>query len=417
MFLTLYKILNIILSPLLLLFILFRCCVGKEDKKRIRERFAFSLIERPKGKLCWVHVASVGEMLSILHILKFLEISLNYRVLLTSGTILAAKIAKNKVPSSVIHQYIPIENYFIIKRFLKYWKPDAAIFVESEFWPCLISETAKYCKIISLNTRLSDASYRKWRLFNKFCREVLGSFFMFIPQSIPDKVKLENLGIKKIKYFGNLKYSTGNLPYNENTVTKFTNKAIGRKIILFASTHLGEEEIAIDVYKQIQNKDKSVLIIIAPRHPIRAPKIELLLKKDNYEVAMKSKNESISNNTQFYIVDTIGDLGTFYKLSPITVMGGSFVNIGGHNPIEPARLKSAVIMGPYMHNFKGICKDFKNANAAIFVNDANECAKAIKALWHNRQTHKKYINNALALIQTTEKILPQTLECIKEILQ
>lgn len=415
MILRFYTLLSLILYPIIVLFILYRLYKGKEQKLRVGERFGISSKSRPAGKLLWIHVASVGEMISVIPFLDFYSKELDYTVLLTSGTVTSASIASKMLPPKVIHQYAPIDSYFVIRKFLKHWQPSLAIFIESEFWPCILSQTVKVCKIVSLNTRISNASFKRWNSFKTLTQQILKNFSTFIPQSLNDKSKLKALGFNNLKYIGNIKYSSPKLNYSAEELEKLKAETKNKKIVLFASSHPGEEEIAADIYNQIQDSKKSVLMLLAPRHPSRILDILDILTKKGFHVARRSSCDPITPTTDFYIVDTIGELGTFFKLSPITIMGGSFIDkVGGHNIIEPAKLKSVVITGPYMHNSIEICDDFKKADAAIFVKDQNECVKAIKSLWNSKKSYDQYINNALFLLKDKEGVLATTIHFINK---
>lgn len=416
MLLKIYKILNIILSPLIVLIIIYRIYKKKEDRVRVGERFGFASKARPKGKLLWIHAASIGETISALPFIDACNKELDYKILLTTGTVTSARIAKKNLPKNVIHQYVPIENYFAIRKFLSHWQPQLAVFIESEFWPCLAHEASKICKVISLNTRISDSAYKNWHSFRALFKAILSCFTAFMPQSLEDKAKLENLGFKNVKYIGNLKYSVPNLPCDLNELSDFKNQIKNRIVVLFASTHAGEEEIISKVYNKVQDPNKSLLIVIVPRHPIRSNQIYDYLQQNGYESILLSENKPITNTTEFYIIDEIGKLGLFFRIAPITVMGGTFVKVGGHNPIEAARLKSAIIIGPHAYNFKEICNDLKKAHAAIFVKNSDECIKAIKTLWQDKNSYNTYVENASALVRKKERILEDVIAYIKKIL-
>jgi 3-deoxy-D-manno-octulosonic-acid transferase len=242
---------------------------------------------------------------------------------------------------------------------------------------------------------------------------VLGNISVFMPQSLQDVEKLKSLGFNNIKYIGHLKYSVPPLTYSAADLEKLKKEVQARKILLFASSHPGEEEIAADVYKELRVVEKSLLMLIAIRHPHRVGEVRTMLESRGYKVATRSQSEEISSETNFYLIDTIGELGTFFRLAPITIMGGSFVDgIGGHNIIEPAKLRSVVITGPYMANSRGICQDFKSAGAAIFVEDKHKCVKAVKSLWKSPKTYNSYKDNALMLFKDKEDVLEETVEYI-----
>lgn len=427
MFLRVYKILGFIVSPLMLLILCVRVFKGKESLSKIDERFGGASIKRPQGKLIWIHAASVGESFSVLPLVRNLSVDpqVSHRILITSGTLTSHKMIMKKFPKSIIYQSFPVENYFVIRKFLKHWKPDLALFMESEFWPCIISETSKFCKVISLNTRISDVSCERWMKFSWFYKDVFKCIHQFIPQSEDTKNKIKQMGYSNVNYIGNLKYSGESLPIDNGQVISISNKIKNRKIILFASTHPGEEKIAIDIYNKLKEEDSSVLMMIAPRHPSRSKEIESLMDRARINAQFRSEEgtshekavNSISKSTQIYIIDTIGELGTFFKVADITIMGGSFVDgIGGHNIIEPAKLNSVVIAGPYMYNFKGICDDFKKSSAALFVNTPHECFRAIKMLWIDSKSYNKYLKNSKDLVMEKNNILPKVSDFIKSYL-
>lgn len=396
--------------------IIYRIYKRKEDALRVSERFGFASKSRPKGKLLWIHAASIGETISALPFIDACNKELGYKIMLTTGTVTSARIAKNNLPKGVIHQYVPIENYFAIRKFLSHWKPNLAVFIEAEFWPCLAYETSKTCKIISLNTRISDSAYKHWTYFKSLLRATLNRFTLFMPQSLEDKAKLESFGFKNVKYIGNLKYSVPSLPCDLNELSDFKGQIKNRIVVLFASTHAGEEELIAKIYNKVQDLNKSLLFVVVPRHPIRSNQIYNYLEENGYESILLSKNKPITNTAEFYIIDEIGKLGLFFRIAPITVMGGTFVKVGGHNPIEAARLKSAIIIGPHSYNFKEICSDFKRADAAIFVKSPDECIKAIKTLWQDKNSYSTYVENASTLVKKKERILADTIAYIKKIL-
>ena len=234
-----------------------------------------------------------------------------------------------------------------------------------------------------------------------------------LPQRLNDYKKLRALGVKRLHYTGNLKYIVPPLPVHEHKLHILQNSLETRKVVLFVSTHPQEEEIIINIYKELKTKLDSLIFIIAPRHPNRSSQITSLLKHNRYHVAVRSKKQPITTTTEFYVADTIGELGTLMTVAHISVICGSFVNIGGHNPIEAAKLKSAIIMGPYTSKQKEICSEFKKSKAAIFVKNYKECATAIHSLFSNQDTKKKYITNALALMKTKNDILRDTILKIK----
>jgi len=413
MLLKLYKALNILLTPIIGLLLIYRVWKKKEDKTRIKERLGIAKKARPNKKLIWIHAASVGETISTIPLIQILSADSKITILLTSGTVTSGKLVKSILPKNVIHQYVPIENYFAIKNFLKHWKPNLTIFVESEFWPCILSETSKVSKIISLNTRLSDSSFKIWKTQKQAFSDISKLFSLFLPQSINDFEKLKSLGVKKLKYIGNIKYTVPPLIADERKLAILADELRSKKVVLFISSHPGEEEIIHQIYKEAKKIIPSLIFIIAPRHPNRSNHIHSMLSSNNYKLAVRSKHQHISPDTDFYIADTIGELGTLIRVSTISVICGTFVKTGGHNPIEAAKLKSAVIIGPYFSKQAEICSEFKKHKAAIMVKNHRECVKAICLLFSSQPTIKTYLANASKLINSKNNILRDTVLAIR----
>lgn len=406
------------MTPLIGLLLWYRVKNHKEDSKRIKERWGVATKERPKNKLVWIHAASVGEMVSTGPLIEVMQKHKGFSVLLTSGTVTSATLFKRQYKNAnVIHQYVPLESYFAIRRFLKHWKPDLAIFVESEFWPCILDETSKVTKIISLNTRLSDQSFKRWKQCNFLFANIVRTFSVFMPQSMNDYRRLSALGVRHLYYAGNMKYTVPSLLANAYELGLFKEMLADRKVVLFISTHPGEEEMIVKIYEFLRHKIKDLFFIIAPRHPARTDQVLQLIRDYGYNVVIKSRAGTNLSEKQFFVADSIGEMGTLISLAPISVVCGTFVNIGGHNPIEAAKLKSAVVIGPYVSKQKEICDEFKSKEAAIFVKNYRECAQAIYALFSNKATYRRYVNNASELIKTKRDILGKVMSVVEKYLK
>lgn len=396
--------------------VIFRLFKGKENLARFKERLGIASIKRPEGRIIWIHATSIGETVSVLPLIEALSKSFAGHILLTTTTTGSLKLIQNRtLPPHVMHQLCPLESWFAAIKFLNFWKPSLALFMESEFWPCIFDETAKRCKIISINTRISDEALHNWRIALPLLKDTLGKVFLFFPQSNYDTQTLHGLGFKNCKCLGNLKYAKTPLKLEQNKLNRFK-KAIGqRKVLLFVSTHPGEEEIAANIYQTLARRYPTLLIILIPRHVIRIPEIIETLQKRNLQATIHSRTGVITKQTRFYIVDTIGEVNLFSSLAPITLMGGSFVKgIGGHNIIEPTRCGSVVIAGPHMENFKNIREEFKQHKAAIFVRNPEECIKVVEKLWADQKRLNTYKKNGFHLLMAKGHVV-QNLE--KEILK
>ncbi len=370
-----YRALTALIAPLMPLWLHWRKTKGKEDPRRIRERFGFASQPRPEGMLLWLHAASVGEAMSVLHLMAKIRERFPYlRLLLTTGTVTSAKLMQQRLPKDVIHQYIPIDTPEAVRRFMRHWKPDVALWVESELWPNLVLTAHRYqCFMGIVNGRMSPQSFRSWKRSPSLIRSILSCFNIVFAQSEDDAERFRTLGAKDPYFVGNLKYDASLLPCDESVLLSLR-QAIGKRPLwLAASTHPGEEETIAKAHVLLVAKYPKLLTLIVPRHPERGGEITTLLKKTG-RVARRSRGEPISADIAFYVADTLGELGLFYRLSEIVFMGGSLIPHGGQNPLEPARLACGILTGPHTLNFAHIYWDMEEIGACRRVADASTLA-------------------------------------------
>ena len=392
--LNVYKAATVFGYPLIAVCLAIRKAKGKEDLTRFPERMGYAGKPRPDGRLIWIHGASVGETLSALPLInKLSELYPAVRIMVTSGTLTSADLMAKRLPANAFHQFVPVDTPAAVKRFVDYWKPDAALWIESEFWPNLLSEiSAHKIPLILINGRVSDRSFERWRKFPAFCRELQGLFTKSFGQTDEDARRLRVLGAKDAACVGNLKFAAGDLPYDADEFAKLEKQIANRPCWIAASTHEGEEEQLAFVQNAL--KTKNALMILAPRHPKRGDEIEKLLKPAGLSVARRSRGEDIAPDTAVYLADTIGEMGLFYRLAQIAFVGGSLVAFGGQNIIEPARLGKAVVCGKYMMNFKEIVAKAVAAGALTVVEDKKELAQTLDALFENEGILKSKRENA-----------------------
>ncbi len=392
--LNVYKAATVLGYPLIAVCLAIRKAKGKEDLTRFPERMGYAGKPRPDGRLIWIHGASVGETLSALPLInKLSELYPAVRIMVTSGTLTSADLMAKRLPENAFHQFVPVDTPAAVKRFVDYWKPDAALWIESEFWPNLLSEIAAHkIPLILINGRVSDRSFERWRKFPAFCRELQGLFTKSFGQTDEDARRLRVLGAKDAACVGNLKFAAGDLPYDADEFAKLEKQIANRPCWIAASTHEGEEEQLAFVQNAL--KTKNALMILAPRHPKRGDEIEKLLKPAGLSVARRSRGEDIAPDTAVYLADTIGEMGLFYRLAQIAFVGGSLVAFGGQNIIEPARLGKAVVCGKYMMNFKEIVAKAVAAGALTVVEDKKELAQTLDALFENEGILKSKRENA-----------------------
>lgn len=411
MLIVLYNILNILLLPLWLLVIGYRCFTGKEDFVRILERLGWGLRNQHHNSL-WIHAASVGESMSVLNLITQLKkIQPELNIVFTSGTVTSAKIIQEKIGSLVTHQYLPLDNYLCMQLFLANWRPKLALFVDSELWPTIITTTAKFCPIISLNSRLSNRSYQRIMRYKLLFLPVLRAISLYLPQSKEDQQKLLSLGMTNVSYIGNLKYCAGNNAQLDVGKLGYLEKQFaGKRVIVAASTHHGEEEWMLKLYDILQEKIPNLLLIIAPRHMARIMEIKDLLS--TYRYAQHSTNEPVKLDTQIYLADSLGELAYFYSCAEIALIGNSFCYELGHNPIEAAVCGAVIISGKGYSNFKDLYHDFIEANACIIVNDQVDAANQIADLLDNRQARDILTTHAKNLISQKAEIISKTINKI-----
>jgi 3-deoxy-D-manno-octulosonic-acid transferase len=391
-----YYVVSSLVSPLVPLWLKWRMYRGKEDPKRVRERLGYASAKRPKGTLLWMHAASVGEANSVLLLIqKIREKAPNISILLTTGTVTSANLMKTRLPEGVIHQYVPIDTPQAALRFVRHWKPDIAFFIESELWPNLIRATDYYQAFMCIiNGRMSEKSFRKWQQHPEAIAKLLRCFNIIFAQSGPDATRLEALGAKDVMYVGNLKYDAAILPCDESELRKLKNAIGERPVWLAASTHPGEESIVLEAHKGLKVTHPNLLTFIVPRHPKRG---EAMVKEFGNQVSMalRSKKAPLTDQTQIYIADTMGELGLFYRLCDIVFMGGSLIKHGGQNPLEAARLSCAILTGPFTHNFAAIYYEMGTNNIVGLVANAAGIVAQVSTLLSN--------NEALETVQASAK--------------
>ncbi|MCK6449650.1 MAG: 3-deoxy-D-manno-octulosonic acid transferase [Alphaproteobacteria bacterium] len=381
MALGLYRGLTTAAEPLIRYYLARRCEAGKEDPDRLNERFGEASCARPSGALAWVHGASVGEAVSALALIdRMLAERPRLNVLVTTGTVTSARLLAKRLPRRAFHQYVPVDHAGWIHRFLDHWRPDLALWMESELWPNLIRGIAAAgTPLVLLNGRMSEASYRRWLRLPFLIRPLLGSFALCLGQDDAQTERLAALGARCTRMVGNLKYAAAPLPADAAELERLRLVIAGRPVWLAASTHPGEERIVADAHRAVAARHPDLLTIIAPRHADRGTAVAQELIDAGLRVACRSAREDPAGRG-IYLADTMGELGLFYRLAGIAFVGGSLVPHGGHNPLEPALLGAAVLSGPHTRNFAAVFDEMRAAQAVGEVTDAVALAAAVGAL-------------------------------------
>jgi 3-deoxy-D-manno-octulosonic-acid transferase len=403
------------ITPLLHLWLRYRQYQGKEDASRRNERIGQSSVPRPSGTLLWVHAASVGESISALPLIDaILAKHPDLHILLTTGTVTSAEIMHQKLPERAIHQFVPMDSPIFVKRFLKHWRPDLAVFVESELWPNLIHHThAQGCPVMIVNGRMSESSFHWWQRYLPLARDMFGQITKVLAQGEKDADRFRKLGAKDVTYVGNLKYESEPLAADSKEMNRLLTLIGERPVWLAASTHEGEEEQIADVHARVKEEFPELLTMIVPRHASRGDAIESALKKCDLAVARRSRDDDVTVGTDIYLADTMGELGLFYRLTHIVFIGGSLEEKGGQNPLEPARLHCAILCGPHMSNFMEITEKLKKHQACVQVEDAKQLAKQVSLLLGDPERQEALDKAAHDVVINTKGALDTTLESLQ----
>jgi len=375
-----YETLGNASAPFLRRMLAKRVLRGKEIAARLPERYGIAALARPAGRLVWFHAASVGETLSILPVIAAFDDRAN--VLLTTGTVTSAALAVERLPAYALHQFTPLDVTRWVERFLQHWRPDIAVFVESELWPATLRllDQKKIPRLL-INASMSARSARNWRLAGGLIRGLLGGFRAVHVQSAQDGVNLARLGATHLLDWGNLKFAAPVLPVDATALTAMQN-AISGPAWLAASTHPGEEEIIIAAHRLLLPAWPNLTTVIVPRHPERGAEIAALAA--GLADPLRSAG-GMPSPGKVYIADTLGELGLFYRLAPFAFVGGSLVAIGGHNITEAARLGIAVLCGPYTQNIAELVQRMHAFDAMAEVSDAASLAAAVRGWLENPQ--------------------------------
>lgn len=341
-------------APALPFFLRWRQTRGKEIASRVREKMGFASQPRPLGAVIWFHAASVGEVVSILPLVEnCLRQNARVTALMTTGTVTAARMVAQRTvqEARIVHQFVPLDVPRWGKRFLSHWRPQAAVFTESELWPNLIGLChERNLPVALVNGRMSPVSFKKWCNAPCIARRMLDRFAWIAPRSSEDARHFEALGARNLLACGDLKTVAHALPVQEDALQKLQTYIGKRPLFLAASTHDGEEEDIRKSLEQLRNDVPDLLTLVVPRHPERGAVVSSLFSG----APRRSLGQLPEKTDSVWVCDTLGELGLFYRLAPMVFIGNSLPDVkggGGHNPLEPARLDCALATGPLVHNF------------------------------------------------------------------
>ena len=404
---TLYRFLiNLvfIFSPFILIF---RLLKKKENIKRFQEKLCFFSKKRGEGKLLWFHGASVGELQSIVPLIEKLEKEKKInKILLTSNTLSSSIIISKLKFKKVIHQFFHIDTNYHSRKFIKYWKPSAAFFIDSEIWPNMIlGLKEKKIPTILLNARITKKTFKKWMFLEKFAQKIFKNFDLCLASNNESKKYLKKLGSHKIKYIGNLKYTESNQKIDNlnKNLKKFIKT---KKVWCASSTHKNEEQLCGIIHKKLKKRYKNLLTIIIPRHVDRVEMIKEDLGNLNLKIHLDEPNTKINKDTDIYLVNSYGKTKSFYNNCKNIFLGGSIINHGGQNPLEAARLGCNILHGKNVFNFTEIYQFLNKNKISHSIGSISELEKKLISILSKKNSYSNIVKNKI--LNIGKKILKDT---------
>ena len=377
-----YNILWKLIDYFLINYLNFRVEKGKEIKSRLNERFGECFVRKKNKKIIWIHGSSVGESVAALALansmLKNGFDKKEFHFLITTNTVTSSNFVKDKIKNGFpgTHQFNPLDHPKYVNRFLNFWRPEMAIFVESDFWPNLIYRSSiKKIPLILASSQMSKKSSRFWRgLGRGLAKKVFNKIDLVLAVDPFNAELFKTLGSKKVRSLTSLKSIADKPQVNIEYILKLKSCLKSKNIFLAASTHSGEEEILVKLANNLRSKGiNDTLIIIAPRHIQRGKDIKKLISGAGYDIKCRSNDELPSHSDFFYLADTMGEMGSLIEISNLVFVAGSLIKkIGGHNPTEAASLGKAVIMGPYTEKCDAQINDLVWSGGAIKIDKSPE---------------------------------------------
>ncbi|WP_182086724.1 lipid IV(A) 3-deoxy-D-manno-octulosonic acid transferase [Aureimonas sp. ME7] len=408
-----YRVAGSLAYPAVGSYVAWRAAKGKEERGRRRERYGHPSEIRPHDRpLIWMHAASVGESLAIMPLAHTIAQD-GIVVLITTGTVTSAVMIAERLGPNMIHQYVPLDLKPCVSRFLDHWQPDLAVVAESEIWPVTLGELARRrIPQVLVNARLSDRSFQRWRSAPRVAEAILENFAHIAAQSDVDGERYHLLGARSVSVVGNLKADIAAPPVNREDLEE-ARRMIGLRPVWAAiSTHEGEEAMAADIHAHLREDRPRLLTIIVPRHVERADALHRMLTARGFHVARWSQGELPDPTTDILLGDTIGDMGFYLRLTDIAFVGKSLLAEGGQNPLEAARLGTAILSGRLVQNFRDIYGRLLERGGARIVADAADLEATVAELFAHPETRRTMATAALDSVEEMGGALKRTLNAL-----
>ncbi|GJL81491.1 MAG: 3-deoxy-D-manno-octulosonic acid transferase [marine bacterium B5-7] len=414
----LYNIIIYLLLPVVLIRLTYRGFRNHSYLSRIGERFGRFPSRNDTPYDIWIHAVSVGEVNAAGPLTRAL--TRHYpakRILLTTMTPTGADQARLTMGNRVDHLYLPYDYPFAVRSFLDHCKPAIAIMMETELWPNFITHCDKRgIPLIVANLRMSQRSYRKYAHLLPFTRSIFRKIKWFAVQTKADRQRVSQLlgSDHNISVTGSIKFEI-NLPASLKEIAQVVRREWGteRTVWVAGSTHEREEEIVVNTFQSLQARYPSLLLVIVPRHPERFESVYRVLQKYRLNTVRRSAHSGpLDSSVEVFLGDTMGELPTFFAASDIAFVGGSMVDIGGHNILEACALGKPVVFGPYMHNFLEISRMALEQKAGIQVHNDQELEDIIAKLIEDANYRFSFGQRGIALIEGNQGALKYTLEIL-----
>jgi 3-deoxy-D-manno-octulosonic-acid transferase len=410
--LTGYRLAGAAVYPFIGGYISMRAARGKEERSRRRERYGYASAPRPEGPLVWFHAASVGETMAVIPLIEAVA-ERGISIVLTTGTVTSATIARDRLDPAIHHQYVPRDLRPAIRRFLDHWRPDVAIFAESEIWPMTILELgARRIPQILVNGRLSDKSFERWKRRSSLAEALFEHFSHVIARTDIDAERFRQLGARPVTISGNLKVDTNAPPYDPNELAEVQAQVGDRATWAAISTFDGEEALAADAHEFVR-PHVNALTIIVPRHPERGDAVEAMLVQRGLKVARRSRGDVIDATTDVFLGDTIGEMGLYLRLTEAVFVGRSLTGEGGQNPLEPAMLGAAVLSGRNVQNFRETYQKLLKNGGGRIVRDGDMLSKAVHYLLTNDKVRQDMIKAGQRTVHDMRGALALTIRALE----
>ena len=361
---------------------------GKELPDRWREKFGDPSQLRPDGPVIWIHAVGLGEVMALRGLIANLgERHPEWSFLVTSSTRQSATVFGQNLPPRTIHQFLPLDAPSYVKRFLHHWRPNLAIWSEQDLWPTAVYWTDRLgIPLALINGRMNDRAYAARRRVRGIYANLYKRFAIISAQDEKSALNLRDLGAERVQVDGSTKSTGPGLEYDRDVYDELSNALGDRFVWVLASSHPTDEEIAIAAHRQIIEKNPNSLLIIAPRRVERADELVKSMMSDQWVFARRSLGDAILPNTQILMADSYGELGLWYRLAKIALIGGTYDDTQGHNPWEAIHLGLPVLHGPKTANFMADYDQLDQIGASTLVYSTDELVKTlVQGNWPDMQ--------------------------------